>query len=693
VLYRRDLVQFDRGDAEVFDNYPGAPRGGQQRTVNLVDQGWIGPDAPWLRGAFVSAWADVNDDDAVNNNEKTPLPDSQFALVPFSPNHSACGPSFVCTWNPDTALSWQTNRNQDVTNAFFLASRYHDYLEQPPIGFTPDAGNFERADRDPVELNALDGAAVADGLPDGGHIDNANMATPPDGTPPRMQMFLWHTPGATEAEDPFLPVSGSNDTSILYHEYTHGLSNRLVVDSMGNSTLNSIQAGSMGEAWSDYYAEDFLVLNDFELDNANTDGQVRVAKYTTGDRFTFRNMAMDCDPDSRVAFCTDANGDHGYTYGDFATLPGGPEVHASGEIWAQTLWDLRERFGHDKADTLITRAMSLSPDDPSFLDMRNAILQADLVAFNGSDQPAIWQIFASRGMGYFAGSLGGGDTQPGEDFHVPPAPQTKKSTLFGQVTDPTSGDPVPNALVAITGHDSGFVGDLTAVTDDHGNYSIPDVFPGSYQKVAVLAPGFEVAVTPVTVQRGGQPTEQDFEIRRDWAASSGGSQIADFNGPDLSSFGCGPGGAIDLSQGTGWGSTTGDDQGTPTNQMIPKFITIHLPEPIDIAAGDAAPAFSVDPSNTCGDSGSASTNGYRIEVSTDGGVTFTTVAEAEFGVGNRAQFIDVSSNADVSGVTDVKFWMLSPQVPDFQTNCPNGNFSGCSFTDMTEIMVFGMPTS
>jgi extracellular elastinolytic metalloproteinase len=46
VLYRRDLVQFDRGDAQVFDNYPGAPRGGQQRTVNLVDQGWIEPSAP-----------------------------------------------------------------------------------------------------------------------------------------------------------------------------------------------------------------------------------------------------------------------------------------------------------------------------------------------------------------------------------------------------------------------------------------------------------------------------------------------------------------------------------------------------------------------------------------------------------------------------------------------------------------------
>ena len=45
----------------------------------------------------------------------------------------------------------------------------------------------------------------------------------------------------------------------MYHEYTHGLSNRLVVDADGNSTLNSIQAGAMGEAWSDCYAMDYLV--------------------------------------------------------------------------------------------------------------------------------------------------------------------------------------------------------------------------------------------------------------------------------------------------------------------------------------------------------------------------------------------------------------------------------------------------
>ena len=53
-------------------------------------------------------------------------------------------------------------------------------------------------------------------------------------------------------------------------------------------------------------------------------------------------------------------------------------MHGDGEIWAQTLWDLRacDRVGR-RARALITQGMRLSPPEPSFLDMRNAILQAD----------------------------------------------------------------------------------------------------------------------------------------------------------------------------------------------------------------------------------------------------------------------------------------------------------------------------
>ncbi|MEP6796498.1 MAG: M36 family metallopeptidase, partial [Lapillicoccus sp.] len=255
VLFRRSTVDNDNGDALVYDYYPGAPKGGQPKVVNFVKKGWLGKGATWLNGANVVAWTDVNDDNAVSPGEKTAVPGNAagatFPLVHYGSALDGCSPAFVCTWNPATKDSWQKNRNADAANAFYLANAFHDYLAAAPFGFTAQAGNFETSDGDPVLLQALDGADTAGGLPDSNHIDNANMSTPPDGTPPTMQMYLWHSPGATAAQDPYLAVSGSFDASILLHEYTHGLSNRLVVDPTGVSTLNSIQAGSMGEAWSD----------------------------------------------------------------------------------------------------------------------------------------------------------------------------------------------------------------------------------------------------------------------------------------------------------------------------------------------------------------------------------------------------------------------------------------------------------
>ena len=99
-------------------------------------------------------------------------------------------------------------------------------------------------------------------------------------------------------------------------------------------------------------------------------------------------------------------------------------------------------------------------------------------------------------------------------------------------------------------------------------------------------------------------------------------------------------------------------------------------------------AFNVDPSNTCGDPGSSSTGKYRIETSVDG-TTWLPAQTGEFTAANRGKYTLLTPSGNVTGVQYVRFWMLSPQVPDFETNCPAGAFGGCTFTDMTEIQVFG----
>lgn len=86
------------------------------------------------------------------------------------------------TASPGTAA----NRDVAIQNLFYLNNLVHDTLYRH--GFTETAGNFQEDNfgRDPHGGDPV----RAEGQ-DGGGIDNANFATPPDGLPPRMQMYLW----------------------------------------------------------------------------------------------------------------------------------------------------------------------------------------------------------------------------------------------------------------------------------------------------------------------------------------------------------------------------------------------------------------------------------------------------------------------------------------------------------------------
>ena len=68
--------------------------------------------------------------------------------------------------------------------------------------------------------------------------------------------------------------------------------------------------------------------------------------------------------------------------------------------------------------------MRLSPPEPSFLDMRNAILQADAAA-GGALRTQIWTVFARRGMGFFATTDDSDDVTPIEDMLDASAPAAR----------------------------------------------------------------------------------------------------------------------------------------------------------------------------------------------------------------------------------------------------------------------------
>ncbi|MAQ75921.1 MAG: metallopeptidase [Aquimarina sp.] len=78
-------------------------------------------------------------------------------------------------------------QNASLTNLFYVSNVIHDVWYQ--YGFDEASGNFQFNN---YGKGGLDGdEVIADGQ-DGSGEDNANFGTPPDGSNPRMQMFLWN---------------------------------------------------------------------------------------------------------------------------------------------------------------------------------------------------------------------------------------------------------------------------------------------------------------------------------------------------------------------------------------------------------------------------------------------------------------------------------------------------------------------
>jgi hypothetical protein len=235
---------------------------------------------------------------------------------------------------------------------------------------------------------------------------------------------------------------GDFDNGVIAHEYGHGVSTRLVG---GGAGLNSSE--QPGEGWSDWLA---LMMQIKPGDTRNDDrgigtfagnepvngGGIRQYKYSTNmivNPHTFAN--------TNTMWYTDAN--------DVDNV----NVHAVGSVWCVMLWDLAWNYidkygyssniyngtgGNNKVMRLVIDAMKLTPANPSLIQCRNAIIQADQNTTNGQNYCMIWETFARRGMGINASSgtnIGvGGIQDQVQDFTEPTpgaTPATGSNCLLG----------------------------------------------------------------------------------------------------------------------------------------------------------------------------------------------------------------------------------------------------------------------
>ena len=587
----------------VWDRYPGATAGGTQHDSDMA--AWLDAGAATLTGPNAHAYSDINDDDTAQGTEE--VAPGKYTLNANTAT-LGCSTTKRCGWD-GTSTGWKNNRQQNAVQAFYFVNKFHDHLRDAPIGFSAAQGAFEGADA--VEVNTDDGAATAAGdLPNGNHIDNANMTTLPKGTPPLMQMFLFSFDTTAGPGDPnFREINGGDDAAIVFHEYTHGLSNRLIIDGSGAGALNTAQAGAMGEAWSDWYAMDYLVDLGLVPDSNAVDGQVDMGEYSDATPGTIRNLAIDCSVGSVAANCTRWGFTGGFTYADFGQVAGGPEVHADGEIWVQTLWDIRKALGSSTAEAMITEAMRLSPPEPSFLDERNAIIQADEALNGGANRDTLWQIFATRGMGYFAGTYDGGDVEPTADGSLPPAPDAPRGTITGKVTNADDGAALSGVRVGVAGLMSG-PDRLTATTAADGTYAITGVPAASYPRLIFTRNGWDPISRPVQVY-GGVTTARTAILRRDWASAKGlNNPNADIltNHGEFANIGCGPAAALDQMEATGWSSNNPEFPGAQ-NTAKP-IMTVRLPQAVNVVS------IGMDPGNTCMDGPTSGTDAATVFLST-----------------------------------------------------------------------------
>ncbi len=375
---------------------------------------------PWDQVGGVPTFTTIGNNANTHEAWSSPLTPGGTEQAPYSPTRDYTD-AFTDKWNdtkcdPTNLTPGGNDINAVVTNLFTGHNRIHDFAYY--LGFTEQNYNLQldNAGRGgqggDQELGNVQAGAISGGAPTYEGRDNANQIALQDGVPGITNQYLFQ-PIAGAFYSPC--ADGAMDTGIYGHEYTHAISNRMVGGP--DDGLTSEQGGAMGESWSDLDAAEYQ----FENDYATGTNPWSLGSYTTGNFAKgIRDYAINGNP---------------LNYSDIGFDTTGPEVHADGELWNGTLWEVRQALvdkwdaagfhytdkalqkkcaeatpsetplnasacpGNRRWLQLIYDAWLLQPGATDMLQARNAMLAADRMRFGGANQAVLDAAFARRGMG------------------------------------------------------------------------------------------------------------------------------------------------------------------------------------------------------------------------------------------------------------------------------------------------------
>ncbi len=477
----------------------------------------------------------------------TPSPNREY-VYPFTNqwNTSKCDPASL-------ASPQQADVDAATANLFAMHNRMHDWSYH--LGFTEATWNLQKVNTGPYGKggdaergNAQQGAATQNVR------NNANQFSPPDGMQPVTNMYMWQ-PVAGAAYPPC--VDGDYDMTVIGHEYTHAISNRMIAGP--DSNISSQQGGSMGESWSDLLAMEYLFESGYTPEG-NT--PYVTGAFVTGDDATgIRNYDMSNSPLNYSNFGYDRL----------------PAVHADGEIWSATNFDIRRamiaRYGAGDRALQESCANGRTPANEcpgnrrwaqlvfdsfllaatgqiSMLDMRDNMITADALRFDGANADLLWNAFAVRGMG--AGAFSGpSDIDPVPSFASPYAENVELTFK------PAGAGKDKPVRLYVGDYESGSV----PVADTDPETAIPDTFtavPGTYRFLAVgKGLGHKRFTQPVYL--GGNATVTAVMTANLASASAGATITGD--GVALPSL-------VDDTEASAWTGTEG---------VAGKQVTVDLP--------------------------------------------------------------------------------------------------------------------
>ena len=567
VLVREDIVDHASDDPEweVFPLSPPVDYSSTDTRARWCFSPMVGCDEIVGTSASPRAW-DVPTSNQRQSSQTTDGNNSFAVHNWFSNNPFSVGTELATARpNRDFAYPWTNQWFEDQcapttfdsaqrndidaarANLFAMHNRMHDWSYH--LGFTEATwnlqdNNFQVAPKqgDPEQGNAQAGG-VSGGPPAFAARDNANQITPRDGRPPITNMYLWQSiAGAFYAPC----VDGDFDMTVVGHEYTHAITNRMIAGP--NDGLASPQG--MSESWSDLMAMEYLNEHGYAPPGLQA---YTIGQYVTSDAVAgIRNYNMSQSPLN-------------YSSVDYDFV--GLQVHASGEVWSATNFDIRsamiDRYGAGTpalqkscangatpvtacpgnrrwAQLVFDSFLLMAQSQESQVDARDALLAADQIRFGGADLDLLWNAFARRGLGEGAVSNGAADANPVPSFSSPFA--TEATATFAPVDE--TGAPVADAQLFVGRYQARAVpvADTSAATPLGAAVALT---PGTYEFVA-RAPGRGLQrLGPVTVSAGQSLTLGDL-LPANLASGAGGA-TATGDGVNVAKL-------IDDDEATNWAS-------------------------------------------------------------------------------------------------------------------------------------------